>query len=89
VGKEEMTYTQVDVIVEGALDSSEVYFNDESLTYALQQLKTEAENLHFVAEVYTLFHDHSIDVECECVQYVTDHHPTVVYGRQESARNDA
>ena len=25
--------------------------------------------------IYTIEHDHAPDLDCECVQYLTDHHP--------------
>lgn len=75
-----MAYWQVSVICEGALDE------DRQLTDA--QLQPFVDSIEEWAnahpdkdvEIYTLFHDHARGRECECIQYVTDHHPAHAWG---------
>jgi hypothetical protein len=78
-----MAYTTVNVIVAGALGSSEDYADDdanaERFDADMWKLRHDAETEGFYAEVFTLFHDHEYG-ECECTQYVTDHHPAFTYG---------
>ena len=75
-----MMYTQVDVICEGALEESETFTDYLLLNKYLANLKTEALEDGVTLEVYILEHEHALDIECNCAQYVTDHNPNYVLG---------
>jgi len=75
-----MMYTQVDVICEGALEESETFTDYLLLDEYLANLKTEAIGDGATLEVYILEHEHALDIECNCAQYVTDHRPSYVLG---------
>lgn len=76
-----MGYTEVTTIYNGAVESHYMYFDD------IPQMQKEMENSIAATqrfaydnsdsdvEIYKVHHDHSIDLDCECVQYLTDHHP--------------
>lgn len=86
-----MSYWDLDVIVEGALDDSETFEDTQRGRLAratfLGNLEREARRETFRAEVFELYHDHDLSegddderAECSCAQYVTDHHPTYTFG---------
>ena len=83
-----MSYPDVDVIVEGALDSSET-FEDDALSEAnmavyIEGTRESAEADGLRTEVYILYHDHDMsEDECSCAQYVTDGHPAYSWNTEE------
>lgn len=75
-----MSYTEADVIWDGALAESKVFPEDAptgEFDSWLADVKQEAadDTADSVVEVYTLFHDHDPELDCECSQFVTSHHP--------------
>lgn len=76
-----MSYNEIAVVIEGALDEHARFSADNSLDALLQQrFVREAERWAAAhpgshVEVYVTFHDHDMNVACECMQYVQDHHP--------------
>jgi len=77
-------YWQADVIVEGALDASEVFENEDDLDTFIDAQKALAAQDGLETELYLMPHPHAMDSEdCSCVQLLTDHHPDFVWnGRQ-------
>lgn len=73
-------YWQVDVIVDGALDSM-----DECETWAeveaiIAKVEADAAEDGLLTEVYLLHHGHENDgEECACASYTTDHYPYVTF----------
>jgi hypothetical protein len=53
-----------------------------SVSSAIKWLKKVTKGDEY-AQGYLIVHEHSIDSEdCECYQYLTDHNPVVVGGRE-------
>jgi hypothetical protein len=78
-------YAEVTVIVDGALDQ-EATFTD----YLLQEqfvdgVREDAEADGYPTEVFVIEHEHAPGAECECVQYVTDHHPRYAWNQEVKA----
>jgi hypothetical protein len=69
-----MAYAEVEVIVNGALDSTETFFDETLLSERIEQIRQDAESDGYPTEVFITHHEHD-PRECECAQYVTDHHP--------------
>lgn len=81
-----MGYTEIDVVVAGALDESIVIYDESdpegrNVETELHRIEREARQ-HVgpdgLTEVYLIRHEHPMlttDDECSCVQYLTDHHP--------------
>ena len=72
-------YADVTVIVNGALDEEERFYDPETADQFILEtqgdlsrdyLKSDIEN----AQIFTLEHSH-MPRECVCVQYLTDHDP--------------
>ena len=74
-----MTYADVSVIVDGALEEERTFHDETLMNDYLRQIKDEAAADGIRTEVYVLWHEHDDMDECECIQYVTDHHPYAVY----------
>lgn len=75
-------YAEFSIIVAGALDE-EATFTDETLVDEfLAGLEQEAEGSGYRFEVYRIDHDHELGIECECVQFLTDHKPYRVFNPQ-------
>lgn len=73
-------YWQVSVICEGALDEDREL---SDIAYPLFLADVEGwANAHsdLDVEVYAIWHEHRRGVDCECIQYVTDHHPAAAWG---------
>lgn len=72
-------YAELSIVVNGALESTEIYFDETLLNEAISYFKEDAESHGYPTQVYVSYHDHSPDIECECAQYETDHHPAYEY----------
>lgn len=76
-----MAYTEITVIVGGAVDQTETFDYDDifevvKLYGFIADTQREAAEHPELIELYELKHDHDKDVEeCMCIQYVTDHKP--------------
>lgn len=78
-------FATVSVIVSGALDSEATVLErdwDAYLNAMLSGIDAAFASDGQPTEVYILWHEHDMGVECECMQYVTDHHPDYVWGEQ-------
>ena len=71
-----MAYLEAWSVWAGALDK-ECTFRDANVSYDRWARREIAagRKVGEDVEVYSIFHDHDEGVDCECVQYLTDHHP--------------
>jgi hypothetical protein len=67
-------YAETSVIVDGALEESETFFDYALLDEYVDSVREDAEGHGYPTELYILWHDHK-PAECECIQYVQDHKP--------------
>lgn len=76
-----MGYTVVTTVYEGAEESCFMYLDDvpqmqEEMKNSIETTKLFAkDNSDAQVQIYKLHHDHDINLDCECIQYVTDHNP--------------
>jgi hypothetical protein len=76
-----MAYKEISVLVGGALEQTEIFDYDSIMDvvkmYAfIAETQKDSADLEELVELYELSHDHEPDVsECNCVQYINDHHP--------------
>ena len=71
-----MTYADVSVIVDGALDESETFFDCLVMGEYLESIQSEAKSHGYPTSVFVLYHEHEeTDEGCDCIQYLQDHHP--------------
>lgn len=68
-----MAYIEATLIVDGALDEEKEFPDYTALNNWVDQLEGEHEK--GVWEVFVIEHEHETGIECECVQYLTDHSP--------------
>ncbi len=71
-------YTEIWSVVEGAEDRFKSVEGDgyeEALALAQDLRAVSAVEGQYDWEVYVLRHDHADGIDCECVQYLTDHRP--------------
>lgn len=66
-----MGYYDVSVICDGALEATATEYNPEDVDAFVNIYRSEK----LPVAIYVLYHDHEDYLECECVQYVTDHAP--------------
>lgn len=79
-------YDQVSVVVDGALESEEIFTDYLLESEYIRSVAEDALGDGYETEVYVIEHDHSPDdEECACVQYLTDHHPRYVFPRDAEA----
>lgn len=76
-----MSYIEVSVIVDGAQDeTAEFGFHGTLLEdFLLRWAMRAAEYPDCRIEIFLLHHDHDVTAECECVQFLQDHHPHVTF----------
>lgn len=70
-----MGYTEITVIVGGAVDEDRVFTTEETQDMDAYLARIKCEDFSGeLAEIFRLYHSHE-QGECECAQYVTDHAP--------------
>ena len=75
-----MTYATLSVVIDGAVDEEDDYFDQTLLDDRLWHLAEESQAHGYPTSVYVLYHDHDRSVvDCECVQYLQDHRPLAEY----------
>lgn len=74
-----MAYADLDVIVDGALEESVTFHDETVMREYISEIEEEAKDHGYPTEVFVVFHEHEDNIECECVQYLTDHHPYVTF----------
>jgi hypothetical protein len=67
-----MGYTEATHIVSGALEESRIFNSDKEFQDWLDDIR---ENASDDEQVFTVYHDHKLETDCECIQFETDHHP--------------
>jgi hypothetical protein len=78
-----MTYADVSLVVEGALDNQSVAYTETDVDEYVQAAEAEAKADGLHTEVYVLWHEHDeTNEECACVQYLTDHHPYASFNNE-------
>lgn len=71
----ETGYTEVTVVVDGALDKEETFRNPTGAQAYIEAIIAESKLDKVPTQIFKLDHDHAEGEECECAQYVTDHKP--------------
>jgi len=74
------------LVVEGALEETNQFADTTRGRLAkatwIGDIEREANGtMNVTFEVFELFHGHAPVGDCECHQYVTDHHPKHVFGK--------
>lgn len=76
-------FTDVDIVVDGALESSDRFYDEAYLNFTLELECEDARQSGLPVEIYITFHEHSDHDEemddCACIQYVTDGRPKYVF----------
>ena len=73
-------YADLTVIVAGAVDEADSYFDQTLLDERIAEIKTESAADGYRTEIYVRYHDHDISEEdCACAQYEQDGRPTYVF----------
>ena len=87
-----MGYTEVSVIYNGESEGEPVVFDhDDKLyewkfgNYITATQRFAFDNSDATVEIYLLNHPHVQGIDCECIQYVTDHNP---YWKQEGKKSE-
>jgi hypothetical protein len=70
-------YTEVTVVIDGALDQSETFVPDSAARdrFVREQMEWATAHPGSHVQVFVLWHPHREEDECECMQYVQDHRP--------------
>jgi hypothetical protein len=71
-------HADVSVVVDGALEEDETFFDYALMEQYLSEVEADAVDHGYLTEVYVVWHDHEPG-DCDCIQYLTDHHPTYTY----------
>lgn len=80
-------YANVDVIVEGALDSYLVFDSQHALDEYIELSINDAKANALHMEIYVQWHDHEMThEECACAQYEMNHHPYATYCPKEKCQ---
>jgi hypothetical protein len=79
-----MTYTEVNVVIAGAEFSHNEYATEATLEAAFTSITEAAQRITEHVEVFTIVHAHEQGIECECVQYLQDHHATLEFNAPET-----
>lgn len=73
-------YTEVNVNINGIAESPMEFLDNpkgqkemENFIEATQRFAYD--NSDFDVEIYKLYHPHVQGIECECIQYLSDHNP--------------
>lgn len=68
-------YAEVSVVVDGGLEECVTFHDETAMLDYIAEVGDDAADHGYPTEVYVLWHEHDETGECECVQYLTDHHP--------------
>jgi len=74
-GVVEVGYIEGYAVVEGALDEEREFRTWREYQEWAEQVLTECQEKRLQVEIYCIYHDHELGIECECAQFLTDHHP--------------
>lgn len=81
-------YTDVTLVVDGALDSETRYADDALMQQEIDLLRIEAEQIGATFEIFLVVHNHAPTNECGCVEALQDHRPSFVFDFAEKGRRD-
>lgn len=71
-----MSYIEANLLLSGALSEEHEFATEEEFELWMAGVRAEAaEDDWEEAEIFRIDHPHEPGIECECVQYLTDHHP--------------
>ena len=73
-----MRYATITVVVEGAFEDEADFFDYTLAEIAIRQAAEDAKLDGMRTEIFILEHEHEPG-DCECIQYLTDHHPAYVF----------
>jgi hypothetical protein len=71
------------IVVGGALDEEFEVYSFAELQTKIAEVAAQAATDGLPTQVYALFHDHEPGIECECIQYLQDHHPHCTFNISE------
>jgi hypothetical protein len=78
-----MEYYEITTVVEGALDEVRHFTTWTAASDYIDTVEAAAKADGLETQVYKLYHPHAQGVECECIQFETDHHPYAEYNAKE------
>ena len=74
-----MGYMEITTIVEGALESSVCFEGIDEIVKLNNHIQSTQrfayDNSDMDVQIYKLWHEHEQGIDCECVQYLSDHKP--------------
>lgn len=79
-------YAEVSVVVDGAQEDFIPFWDETLMNEFIEDIHAEAIGHGYPTEIYVMYHDHDIALECECAQYVTDHHPVFSWNTEVSGQ---
>lgn len=68
-------YWELSAVYEGFLDEVMDCFDEREAQSHVDRLIHKYQDFQGTAEVYVTYHAHPFGLDCECGQYLTDHHP--------------
>ena len=68
-------FADVDVICDGALESSNRFYDEILMSEFVDQERKFAEEDGLPLEIFITFHQHTDEGDCNCIQYITDGRP--------------
>lgn len=76
-----MPYTEVTVIVNGAVDQAETCQNPRSVARICNEVASWAhDHPDLPVQIFLLHHEHALSTEeCSCIQYLSDYGPTMSF----------
>lgn len=81
-----MGYIQASFVIDGALSSADMEFDtEENFDKWVEDCQRGIQGFPVNAAIFRLYHDHAKGIDCECIQFLTDHHPFWTY---EGLRDD-
>lgn len=75
-----MPYTEVSTVYNGCAEATYEFQETASELLRMNQFIRDTQRFAYdnsdaTVEIYKLFHPHPQGIECECIQYETDHKP--------------
>lgn len=75
-------YATTDLVIEGALEESETFYDETLLREYVYRLREELAGDGVNGALYVIWHEHEPTLECLCVQYLQDHQPYETFGEE-------
>jgi hypothetical protein len=81
-----MAFAEVTVIVDGAVDRTELFTSEKGVANFIKVVRAEAQADGVPTQVFVLWHFHDVtQTECECVQYQTDGRPLYEWNKPDGS----